>query len=163
MMTGFALEDLVKAALEEGAFSVIYKPFDVENVIKLVDSVLDSLLILVVDDYSSDRNTLTAILTDKGYKVAEAVDGLEAIQMVEHRRYDIILMDINLPDKDGIATFEEIRAIRPDARAIFITGLEVEESVRKALASDALAIAYKPFDVERILAMVKELAPVKIA
>ena len=163
MMTGFALEDLVKAALEEGAFSVTYKPFDVENVIKLVDSVLDSLLILVVDDYSSDRNTLTAILTDKGYKVAEAVDGLEAIQMVEHRRYDIILMDINLPDKDGIATFEEIRAIRPDARAIFITGLEVEESVRKALASDALAIAYKPFDVERILAMVKELAPVKIA
>lgn len=95
--------------------------------------------------------------------MAEAVDGLEAIQMVEHRRYDIILMDINLPDKDGIATFEEIRAIRPDARAIFITGLEVEESVRKALASDALAIAYKPFDVERILAMVKELAPVKIA
>lgn len=68
MMTGFALEDLVKAALEEGAFSVIYKPFDVENVIKLVDSVLDSLLILVVDDYSSDRNTLTAILTDKGYR-----------------------------------------------------------------------------------------------
>ena len=90
----------------------------------------------------------------QGYKVAEAVDGLEAIQMVEHRRYDIILMDINLPDKDGIATFEEIRAIRPDARVIFVTGLEVEETVRKALASDALAIAYKPFDPERILAMV---------
>jgi len=163
MMTGFAVEDLVAAALEEGAFSVIYKPFDVEGVIKLVDSVLESLLILVVDDYSSDRDTLTAILTDKGYKVAEAVDGLDAIQMVQHRRYDIILIDIKLPGKDGIATFKEIRAIRPDARAIFITGFELDETVRQALETDALPIAYKLFNVERILTLIKDLTTEKIA
>jgi len=157
MMTGFAVEDLVKEALDEGAFSVIYKPFDMESVLNLVDSVLKSVLILVVDDQSSERESLMQILTDKGYKVAGAADGNEAIQMVRDKHFDIILMDIKLPGKDGFAAFQEIDALDPDARVIFMTGFVLEDSLRQAIDAGAYPIAYKPFDLEIVLALVEQI------
>ncbi len=162
MMTGFAVEDLVKEALEEGAFSVVYKPFDTERVISLVEAVLKTVLILVVDDRSADRHVLSQILRDKGYRIAEATDGDHAIQMVKDRHYDVIFMDIKLPGRDGVATFQEIKAIDPQARVIFMTGFTLEDSVRQALAADAYPVAYKPFDVESILALVKQIAAEKV-
>ena len=157
MMTGFAVEDLVKEALDEGAFSVIYKPFDMEGIIRLVESVLKSVLILVVDDHSSERAGLMQILTDKGYKVAGAADGNEAIQMVRDNHFDIILMDIKLPGKDGFTVFLEVNAIDPDARVIFMTGFVLEDSTRQAIVAGAYPIAYKPFDLENVLALVEQI------
>ena len=52
MMTGFAVEDLVRDALEEGAFSVVYKPFDIDEVIRLLESALNGIIVLVIDDQS---------------------------------------------------------------------------------------------------------------
>ncbi len=162
MMTGFAVEDLVKGALDEGAFSVIYKPFDMEGVIKLVESVLKSVLILVVDDHSSERESLIQILTDKGYKVAGAADGDEAIQMVRDKHFDVILMDIKLPGKDGFAAFQEIKALDPDARVVFMTGFVLEDSIRQAIDAGAYPVAYKPFDIDKVLALVAEIMAGKV-
>ena len=156
MMTGFAVEDLVKEALEEGASSVIYKPFDLEKVISLVQSVLKTVLILVVDDRTSDRTVLSEILKTKGYRVSEADDGDKAIRMVKDRHYDVIFMDIKLPGKDGVSIFQEIKAIDPDARVIFITGFVLEDSIRQALEAGAYPIAYKPLDLENLLTLVEQ-------
>jgi len=158
MMTGFAVEDLVKEALEEGAFTVIYKPFEMEPVIRLIESVLKTVLILVVDDRESDRKVLSEILADKGYRVMGASDGNEAIQIVREKHHDIIFMDIKLPGMDGFATFKEIQAIDPEARVIFMTGFVLEDSIREALEGGAYPIAYKPFDVEVVLALLKQIA-----
>ena len=162
MMTGFAVEDLVKEALEEGAVSVIYKPFDMDSVISLVESVLKSVVILVVDDRSSDREILSQILTDKGYTVAEAADGNEAIQMVKDSHYDIIFMDIKLPGKDGFSAFQEISALDPDARVLFMTGFVLEDSIRQAIDAGAYPVAYKPFEIEKVLALVAEIMAEKV-
>ena len=162
MMTGFAVEDLVKEALDEGAFTVVYKPFDMQAVISLVESVFKSLLILVVDDRVSDRNILSQILTDKGYRVAAAADGTEAVQMAQKHDYDIIFMDIQLPGRDGFATFQEIQAINSEARVIFMTGFVLEDSVREALHSGAYPIAYKPLDISNILEMVELIGAEKV-
>ena len=156
MMTGFAVEDLVKEALEEGAFSVIYKPFEIEKVISLVESVLKTVLILVVDDRTSDRTVLSEILKTKGYRVSEAVDGEHAIGLVKDRHYDVIFMDIKLPGRDGVSIFQEIKAIDPDARVIFITGFVLEDSIRQALEAGAYSVAYKPLDVQNLLALVRQ-------
>ena len=158
MMTGFAVEDLVKEALEEGAFSVIYKPFDIEKVVSLVESVLRTVVILVVDGRSSDRKVLSEILRDKGHRVAEAADGNEAIEMVKDSHYDIIFMDIKLPGKDGVATWQEIKAVDPQARVIFMTGFVLEDSIKQAIEGGAYPVARKPFDVESIIALVKSIA-----
>ncbi|MCH8011562.1 MAG: response regulator [Candidatus Marinimicrobia bacterium] len=161
MMTGFAVEDLVKEALEEGAFAAIYKPFDVDKVLTLVKSVLKTVLILVVDDRSSDREILSEILRDQGYRVVEVADGNEALQAVITRHYDIIFMDIKLPGKHGVAVFEEIKAIDPEVRAIFITGFVLEDSIKQALDAGAYPVAFKPFEVEKILALVKQMSAEK--
>jgi DNA-binding NtrC family response regulator len=157
MMTGFAVEDLVKEALDEGAFSVVYKPFDMDHVINLVESVLKTVVILVVDDRSGDRETLMQILSDKGYRVAGAADGDEAIEMVKGSHYDMILMDIKLPGKDGVVTFQEIRQVDPEAKVIFMTGFVLEESVKQAVEEYAYPVASKPLDIENVLGLVEQI------
>lgn len=157
MMTGFSVEDLVKEALEEGAFSVIYKPLNIEEVIRLVESVPRTVLILVVDDRASDREVLSQILRDKGYRVAEAADGNEAIRMAKDQHYEIIFMDIKLPDRDGFSVFQEIRGLDPQPRVIFMTGFVLEDSIRRALGEGAYPVAYKPLDIESVLALVKQI------
>lgn len=162
MMTGFAVEDLVAAALDEGAFSVVYKPFDVAKVIDLVDSVLQSVLILVVDDHSADREVLSQILTDRNYRVTQAGDGNEAIRLVEKAEYDVILMDIRMPGMDGITAFNSIKELSPDARVIFITGFELEDGISRAIQAGAYPIAYKPFDVDNLLGMLDQIVKTKV-
>ena len=162
MMTGFAVEDLVKDALDEGAFTVVYKPFELERVITLIDAVFKSLLILVVDDRTSDRDALRDILTDKGYRVATAADGNEAIGMARDSHYDIIFMDIKMPGMDGFATFQEIKAINLEARVIFMTGFVVEESLKEALEAGAYPIAYKPLEIENLLALLAQVSAEKV-
>ena len=157
MMTGFAVEDLVKEALAEGAFSVVYKPFDMDHVINLVESVLKTVVILVVDDRSGDRVTLMEILSDRGFKVAGAADGDQAIEMVKGSHYDIIFMDIKLPGKDGVATFQEIRRVDPEAKVIFMTGFVLEESVKRAVEEYAYPVASKPLDIENVLSLVEQI------
>ena len=156
MMTGFAVEDLVEEALTEGAFAVVYKPFEIDHVIGLMESVLKTVVILVVDDRASDREILGQILTDKGFNVATAADGDEAIQMVKSNHHDIIFMDVKMPGKDGFTTFEVIRSIDPEARVIFMTGFVDEEPIRQAIDSGAYPIAYKPFDMTDILKLVRK-------
>ena len=162
MMTGFAVEDLVKDALEEGAFTVVYKPFELERVITLIDSVFKSLLVLVVDDRTADRDVLSEILTDKGYFVATAADGKQAIEMAGDGHYDIIFMDIKMPGMDGLATFEEIKSMNPEARVIFMTGFVVEESLKEALDAGAYPIAYKPLDIDNICRLLAQVSAEKV-
>ena len=157
MMTGFAVEDLVKEALDEGAFSVVYKPFDMDHVISLVEAVLKSVVILVVDDRSGDRVTLMQILSDKGFRVAGAADGAEAVEMVRGSHYDVIFMDIKMPGIDGVQTFQEIKQVDPAARVIFMTGFVLEDSVKQAVEEYAYPVASKPLDIENILGLVAQI------
>ena len=157
MMTGFAVEDLVQAALDEGAFSVIYKPFDVEKVINLVESVIDSAVILVVDDCSSDRETLGLILRERGFRVTEAEDGEQAVQMVKDSHHDVILMDIKMPGMDGFSAFEKIKETEPGAKVLFITGFSDDDHIKQALESGAYPMTQKPFDVDNLLNLVDHM------
>ena len=162
MMTGFAVEDLVKDALDEGAFTVVYKPFDLERVITLIDSVFKSLLVLVVDDRTADRDILSEIFTDKGYRVATAADGKESISMAGDSHYDIIFMDIKMPGIDGFATFEAIKDMNPEARVIFMTGFVVDDSLREALDAGAYPKAYKPLDIENLCGLLPQISAEKV-
>lgn len=126
MMTAYSMEELVKEALEEGAYAIVYKPFDMEKIISLIGELLEETLILVVDDYLGDRETLRNILQSKGYRVTAAKDGIEAIDMVHSKHYDIIFMDVKLPGLDGVAAFEQVKNIDPHASVVMMTGYSVE-------------------------------------
>jgi len=164
MMTGYSVEDLVKEALEEGAYAIVYKPFDIDRIIALIEELLhEKVLILVVDDQFGDRETLKGILEDKGYKVATAMDGSEAIKMVKEKHYDIIFLDIKLPDMNGVQVFEEVKQIDPKAAVIMMTGYSMEDLVRKAISDGAYTCIYKPFDMEKVIGLVEEVCRQKKA
>jgi two-component system response regulator HydG len=159
MMTAYSVEDLVREALEEGAYAVIYKPFDIDKIIALIDDLLDEkTLILVVDDQFGDRETLKAILEEKGYRVTTAADGTEAVKMVAERHYDIIFLDIKMPGIDGIETFERVKKIDPGAVVIMMTGYTAEDMVEKALSGGAYTCIHKPFDLEKVMSILEGIA-----
>ena len=159
MMTAYSVEDLVKEALEEGAYAVAYKPFDIDKIVVLIEELLgEKTLILVVDDQFGDRETLKTILEDKGYKVATARDGAEAIKLVRERHYDIIFLDIKLPDMNGVETFEQVKEIDPGAAVIMMTGYTEEDLVKRAISGGAYTCVYKPFDMEKVIALVETIA-----
>lgn len=158
MMTAYSVEDLVKEALEEGAYAIAYKPFDIDRIIALIEELLERTLILVVDDQFADRERLKGILEDKGYRVATARDGAEAIEMVKSRHYDIIFLDVRLPGMDGVETFEQVKKIDPQATVIMMTGYTEEDLVKRALSEGAYTCIYKPFDMEKVIGLVEEIA-----
>jgi DNA-binding NtrC family response regulator len=158
MMTAYSVEDLVREALEEGAYAVVYKPFDIDHIVNIIEAVLHKTLILVVDDYFADRETLKAILEDRGYRVVTAETGNEALTRVKEKHFDIIFLDIKLPDIDGTQIFEQVKEIDPDVAVIMMTGYSEEEMVRRAIAHGAYTCIYKPLDVEKILALVGEIS-----
>ena len=159
MMTAYSVEDLVKEAMEEGAYAIVYKPFDIDSIIVIIEELLhEKALILVVDDQFSDRETIKAILEDKGYRVATANDGTEAIEMVKSRHYDIIFLDVRLPDMNGVETFEQVKEIDPKAAVIMMTGYTEEDLVREAINEGAYTCIYKPFDMEKVIELVEKIS-----
>jgi two-component system response regulator HydG len=158
MMTAYSVDDLVKEALEEGAYAVVYKPFDIENIVSIIESALSKTLILVVDDSFADRDSLKAILEDRGYSVVTASTGAEALARLRERRFDIIFLDIRLPDVDGAQLFEQVKVIDPEAAVILMTGYSEEELVKNAIANGAYTCVYKPFNIDKILALVGKIS-----
>lgn len=158
MMTAYSVEDLVREALQEGAYAVVYKPFDMEHVVNIIESAFHRTLILVVDDYFADRETLKSILEEKGYRVFGAENGSDALEQVKEKHFDIIFLDIRLPDIDGSQIFEEVKEIDPGATVIMMTGYSEEELIRRAISHGAYTCIYKPFDVEKILTVVGEIS-----
>jgi DNA-binding NtrC family response regulator len=158
MMTAYSVEDLVKEALEEGAYTIVYKPFDIEKIIDIIQELLhEQTLILVVDDQFGDRETLKVILEEKGYRVATAGDGAEAIRMVKQNHFDIIFLDVRLPDMNGVETFEHVKEIDPRTTVIMMTGFTEEELLKKAVGAGAYTCLYKPFDMENVMTLVESI------
>jgi len=112
--------------------------------------------ILIVDDNVSQCKTMSFVLERKGYIVALANDGPEALEKVEDKPFDIILMDIKMPLMDGVETYRRIKKIRPEAVVIMMTAYAVEDLVQQALEEGAYGIVYKPLDIERVIAIIKE-------
>ena len=112
--------------------------------------------ILIVDDDISLCQTMTLILGRKGYAVATATDGPEAIARVKEKPFDMIFMDIKMPLMNGVETCRKIKKIKPEAVVMMMTAYAVEDLVQKALQEGAYGITYKPLDVERVIAVIEE-------
>jgi two-component system response regulator HydG len=81
MMTAYSVEDLVKEALNQGAYGIICKPLDIERVMQLIKRAEKGCLILVVDDDPGTCKTLKDVLLEKGYKVVLAYNGEQATRL----------------------------------------------------------------------------------
>ena len=112
--------------------------------------------ILVVDDDVNIRNTMKAILEDEGYLVDLAATGNDAIKKTKKTAYNIALLDIRLPDMEGVELLKLIKDTVPRTRKIMITGYPSMQNSIAALNKNADAYLIKPLDVEKVLNTVKE-------
>ena len=151
MMTGFSVEELIKEALEEGAYAVMYKPLEVGQILDIVNGVLKTTLALLVDDKATDRQVVRAILEDNGYQVREACDADQAVAMAAESQFGVILMGIKMPGMDGLTALEKIRRFDPQVKAIFVSGYTMEEPVIESLRDGAYAALSKPVDPDQLL------------
>lgn len=116
--------------------------------------------ILTVDDSRSMRALLRVALTERGYEVAEAEDGIEALEWLEKNSADVIITDINMPRLDGFGLIERVRSgTRHIDRPILVLTTESSDDKKKR-ARDAGATGWiiKPFDAEKLAAAVRRVA-----
>jgi two-component system chemotaxis response regulator CheY len=107
--------------------------------------------IMVVDDAQFMRVRLTKLLTSNGFEVVEAEDGEQAVQVYQSANPDAVLMDITMPQKDGLEALAEIRAHDPKAKVIMLTALGQESMVVQAVQAGAKDYVVKPFDPNRVM------------
>lgn len=111
---------------------------------------------LIVDDNVSLCKTMSFALEHKGYAVTTANNGVEAIERVKEKSFDIIFMDIKMPVMNGVETFKKLKGIRPGATVVMMTAYSVEDLVQEALKEGAYEILYKPLDMGKIVAIIDE-------
>jgi DNA-binding NtrC family response regulator len=112
--------------------------------------------ILVVDDDENIRKVEVAILEDKGYLVEAVGTAREAIEKSKRKFYNVALIDIRLPDMEGIELLTKMRDTTPKMRKIIVTGYPTLQNAVDAVNEGADAYIVKPFDVEKVLGTIEQ-------
>ena len=110
--------------------------------------------ILVVDDEPSHRRMIEAVLDAEGYEIKQAENGQTAIEAVEDRFYDLVIMDIRMPKVGGIEALKKIKEISPGIPIILMTAYASVGTAVEALKSNAYDYLTKPLDIEELKILV---------
>jgi DNA-binding NtrC family response regulator len=160
VVTAYASSDTARSVLASGAWRIVPKPVNIGHLLQLVAHALDAPFVLIVDDDQELCQNLWDLLHERGYRVCLAHDVPEAAKKLGERRFQVVLIDMKLPTGSGHELLAALRRLDKEARAVIITGQtsEMEATVERALQSGADAVCYKPFDVDKLLATVGQLA-----
>ena len=116
--------------------------------------------IVVIDDDDLFRNYLVAALTEQGYEIIAAADGLEGLQLIESEAPDLVLTDIVMPEVEGVEVILKVKSINPNIPIIAMSGGNLGDSssylgmAGKLGAHEVLA---KPFDRSVLLGHIEKL------
>lgn len=112
--------------------------------------------ILIIDDDETIRKVLETILRDEGYFTELADTGKKAIEKTEKDFFNVALIDMRLPDMEGIELLSKLHDTKPKIRKIIITGYPTLQNAIGSVNKGADAYIMKPFDVEKLLKIIKE-------
>lgn len=147
-------------ARRAGTWKVLAKPVDVARVLPLVEEALGQPLVLVVDDDKDLCASLWDVLHERGYRVSLAHTAPVGRDLLLQRKYDVVMLDLKLPEGSGKDVLSILKGANPDARAMIITGhrSELEPLIEEMIADGADAICYKPFNLDELLETLGRLA-----
>ena len=112
--------------------------------------------ILIVDDDESILNTFTRILRKQGYDIDTAETGQETMEKLKDQTYDLILIDLRLPDTNGADLLSKIHTSHPKTKKIAFTGYPSVDDATKALDHGAAAYLVKPIKPEELIKLIAE-------
>jgi two-component system, NtrC family, nitrogen regulation response regulator NtrX len=114
--------------------------------------------ILIVDDEVSIQDSLRGVLTDEGYKVSTVSSGKAALEFLSKDRPDLVLLDIWMPEMDGIETLKQIKSTYPDQTVIMMSGHGTIETAVKSTKLGAYDFVEKPLSLEHLLVLLQNAA-----
>lgn len=114
--------------------------------------------ILIVDDAAFMRMMIRDVLTKNGYEIlGEAENGQKAIEKFKELNPDLVIMDITMPEVDGIQAVKEIKKISPDAKVVMCSAMGQQAMVIEAIQAGARDFIVKPFQADRVIEAVKKV------
>src|SRR3954454_8610344 len=113
--------------------------------------------VLIIDDEAEIRESLQTLLEIEGYEVEAAINGEDGLSRLGERPFDLVLLDLALPGRNGLEILPEIRALDPQVSVIMITAYGTVEDAVRAMQSGATNFLQKPWDNEKLLADVRSV------
>src|SRR5512142_2338686 len=117
----------------------------------------DRRTILVVDDDKDMLSLLNDLLGEEGYAVTKAKTGAEALEAIEKKRPDLVMMDVKLPDQDGLAVLARLKREQPELEVIVMTAFGGSSSAIKAMRAGAYDYVTKPFELDDLVATLRRV------
>ena len=114
--------------------------------------------VLVVDDAAFMRMSIKRMLEANGYTMAgEAGSGIEAVQMYLQVKPDVVLLDITMPEMNGVEALKRLKVLDPNAKVIICTAIGQQAILAEAVENGASDFIVKPFEVDRLLAAIDKV------
>jgi two-component system response regulator HydG len=159
LMTAQSVEQLVTEALDQGAFGIMYKPIDTTKLIGFMETTKTGALLLFVDVDLSATLSLMGILKERGYRIAKARSGKEAIKVVTDSDVDLVFIAIKMPVMNGLETYMFLKHVKPGIKVVMTTNYRegLDDLIEQALDESAYACIYKPFELENVVTLLKRI------
>jgi two-component system response regulator HydG len=159
MMTGYSVEQLLERAVENGAWGVLHKPLDIEELLEMLEQVRPA-GILIADDDEDFLESLREVLVSKGWRVLVAKDGKEAVARMRSDGIDILILDLRMPILNGLETYLELEQLGLTVPTIVVTAYadEEAESINRLLSMHVKGIMRKPFNPEDLIETLEGMA-----
>jgi CheY-like chemotaxis protein len=159
MMTGYSVEQLLEQAVEQGAWGVLDKPLDANEVLRMLEGIKPE-GILIVDDDPDFLTSVENLLTESGYTVFVATTGQEAIERILANGVDILILDLRLPILSGLETYLELKRIGHAVPTLIVTAYldEYADDMDRLRSLSISGVLRKPFDPRDLLDAVERLA-----
>ena len=113
--------------------------------------------VLVIDDEQGIRHLLDTLLSRKGYDVVLADNGRKGLELFRRERPDVVVLDLKMPEMDGVAVLQQIRRLTPDQPVIILTGAATPEREQQVRALGVTEFVEKEFSLHRLGDALKRL------
>lgn len=166
LVTAFGGDDLAIMALRDGVLDYIKKPIDIDALVVALGRAKENIYLrkktamfpslLLAEDEDAVRERLARVLEREGWKVLQASDGEKAVNIFQSAKIDIVMLDLKMPQKDGLTALKEMRSISDDFEAIILSGFGDEATAVEAMRSGATNFIRKPIDLDHLIVAVEK-------
>lgn len=165
LVTGYGDVDTVISAIREGVIDYIRKPIDIDQLCVALGRAKEKLYesnrtvsyptILVMEDDEATRKMLVRVLEKENLHVLDAANGVLGLEIFENHKVDLALIDIQMPQKNGLETLHEMKKMTKDFEALILTGYGDENSAIQAMRDGAINFLRKPIDLDHLSMSIK--------
>lgn len=166
LFTAYALSELIQIAYANGILAVLKKPLNIDQLGDLIAQRQEKgdggYILMAADDRALNKN-LQKTLVESGYRVAMTCDANDTFCELERQNFDILLLDLNMPNLNSLETYRRIKKLRPDMITILMTGYaeQMNDMIDYTIDDGAYTVLPKPINVEQLLNLLQQITAEK--